>query len=93
MIIASIVIGVIILVGMAVAVGISFRSSLSTRYRVSAVCFLVSAGLMCVRLGMDIYLGLSWTKSAAFVAMFVIFSGLVVFAGKKKIQQQSNNEH
>lgn len=89
MIIASIVFGVILVVSGAIIVGMTWKSPLPARIKVSVIGLLVCAALMCIRLGIDIYLGLSWTKSALFVGMFVASSVLVFFAGKKKIEQQS----
>lgn len=93
MIIAAIVVGVILLIVVSIIVGMTWKSPMPVRIRVSSIGMLVCAALMCIRLGIDIYLGLSWTKSAGFVAMFIASSALVWFAGKKKIEQQSKNEH
>ncbi|MBE5507601.1 hypothetical protein QMY57_25760 (plasmid) [Mycobacteroides abscessus subsp. abscessus] len=92
MIIASIVVAIVFVVAAAIVVGMTMKSPLPVKVRVSSIGLLVCAAVMCIKLGIDIYQGDSWAKSAAIVGMFVASSALVWFAGKKKIEKQSSNE-
>lgn len=90
--IGIIVIGTIALVVMAFVVGMSMRSPLSIRVRISSICMLIGAAILSIKLGIDIHQGDNWVKSAALVAAAIGSAALVWFSGKRKMEQQSKHE-
>lgn len=93
LIIAMIVVGTLMLVATAFVVGMTIKSPLPVRVRVSVVGALISAAILTIPLCIHIYRGDSWIWSATLVGGAIASSALVWFAGKKKIEQQSKNEH
>jgi protein-S-isoprenylcysteine O-methyltransferase Ste14 len=90
--IGVIFIGTVILVVTAFVVGMSMRSPLPVRVRVSTICMLVGAAILSIKLGIDIYQGDSWVQSALLVGAALASAALVWFSGKNKTESNPKHE-